>query len=96
MVASTLPHRSDMTWQDRSDCRNADDGDWEMEPDAQPSATNRAAIAVCAECPVRRECLDFALRTERPWPRWGIWGGATPRHRERIARPGRAGAEQTA
>jgi WhiB family redox-sensing transcriptional regulator len=27
---------------------------------------------VCHTCPVRRECLDFALRIREPY---GIWGG---------------------
>jgi WhiB family redox-sensing transcriptional regulator len=36
------------------------------------------AKAVCAACPVRRECLAFALRTEQVH---GIWGGTTPDER---------------
>jgi len=31
-----------------------------------------AAKAFCAECPVRDECLDTALRRREPW---GVWGG---------------------
>jgi WhiB family redox-sensing transcriptional regulator len=36
------------------------------------------AKAVCAACPVRRPCLDFALATRQPY---GIWGGMTPEER---------------
>lgn len=36
------------------------------------------ARQVCAECPVRRECLSAA--TERP-ERYGIWGGLTESER---------------
>ena len=32
------------------------------------------AKQVCAECPVRRECLDYSLRVNE---RLGIWGGLT-------------------
>jgi WhiB family transcriptional regulator, redox-sensing transcriptional regulator len=34
----------------------------------------REAKAVCANCPVRRECLDYALVTPRTL---GIWGSTT-------------------
>jgi WhiB family redox-sensing transcriptional regulator len=32
----------------------------------------RQAKAVCAECRVRKECLDYALKINEPH---GIWGG---------------------
>jgi WhiB family redox-sensing transcriptional regulator len=32
------------------------------------------AKAVCARCPVRQPCLDYALRREQSW---GVWGGLT-------------------
>lgn len=38
----------------------------------------RAARQVCAGCPVRDECLDWALTHHE---RWGIWGGFTARER---------------
>ena len=41
------------------------------------------ALAVCATCPVRAQCLEQALRDGE---RDGIWGGATPEERRRIAR----------
>jgi WhiB family redox-sensing transcriptional regulator len=30
------------------------------------------AKALCAQCPIRRECLDAALERQEPW---GVWGG---------------------
>jgi WhiB family transcriptional regulator, redox-sensing transcriptional regulator len=33
-----------------------------------------AAVAVCAACPVRRPCLEFALATG---PEFGVWAGLT-------------------
>lgn len=40
----------------------------------------RRAKSICAVCPVRRECLDFALKTQQAW---GVWGGLTSAERER-------------
>lgn len=41
------------------------------------------AKAICARCPVRRECLEFA-RTNEPID--GIWGGMTSQERQRARR----------
>jgi WhiB family transcriptional regulator, redox-sensing transcriptional regulator len=41
------------------------------------------AKAVCRVCPVRVECLEFALATGEAH---GIWGGASERERRRIRR----------
>jgi WhiB family transcriptional regulator, redox-sensing transcriptional regulator len=30
------------------------------------------AKALCADCPIRRQCLAAALEREEPW---GVWGG---------------------
>ncbi|KWX67636.1 WhiB family transcriptional regulator [Mycobacterium sp. NAZ190054] len=30
------------------------------------------AKALCADCPIRRECLNAALQRQEPW---GVWGG---------------------
>lgn len=47
------------------------------------------AKAVCAMCPVRKPCLDYALAFEggsEHGQRAGIWGGLTPRERHAIHR----------
>jgi len=36
------------------------------------------AKAICADCPVRSECLAFALRTRQSY---GIWGGVAEEER---------------
>ena len=41
------------------------------------------AKAVCARCPVRRQCLEFARAHE---PCYGVWGGTTLEERERARR----------
>jgi Transcription factor WhiB len=42
-----------------------------------------AAIAACAACPVRGECLELALRN---WAigQFGVWGGTVPAEREKL------------
>lgn len=40
--------------------------------------TARLAKRTCLDCPVRRECLIWALANDE---RWGIWGGIPERAR---------------
>ena len=39
------------------------------------------AKAVCAQCPVRSECLAWAIDTHQPH---GVWGGLDEQERERL------------
>lgn len=39
------------------------------------------AKAICAECPVQEECLEWAVETVEPH---GIWGGVSERGRRKI------------
>lgn len=39
------------------------------------------AKALCARCPVRQECLDFAIERGE---RFGVWGGLSERERRPI------------
>lgn len=41
------------------------------------------AQRICASCPVKQQCLDFAMRTREST---GIWGGTTPEQRIRALR----------
>jgi len=47
-----------------------------------------AALALCGRCPVRRDCLNFALTMEGGTTvvRDGVWGGVTPNRRQAIYR----------
>jgi WhiB family redox-sensing transcriptional regulator len=51
-------------------------------PSDAPSAAN-AAKAICAGCPVREECLSFALETAQAE---GVWGGMDAGERRRLRR----------
>ena len=46
-----------------------------------PRASEAAAKAVCARCPVREPCLHSALANREPI---GIWGGLTTAERQRL------------
>lgn len=50
---------------------------------ANNSPAARAAKAVCAGCPVRDLCLEYAVAHREPW---GIWGGMTAKEREALRR----------
>jgi len=80
----------DRMWRDRAACRGGGDPE-RFFPSAETGpayeAQVAAAKAVCTACPVRAECLTWAL-TELPY---GIAGGMTEdeRRRHRAARPSR-------
>lgn len=42
---------------------------------------SRPAKEICRGCPVRQECLDYALDTRQLY---GIWGGTSERERRRM------------
>jgi WhiB family redox-sensing transcriptional regulator len=47
---------------------------------------SRPARRVCAACPVRRPCLEWAVATGQ---RYGVWGGLSDRERKRWRRDAR-------
>jgi WhiB family transcriptional regulator, redox-sensing transcriptional regulator len=49
-----------------------------------------AVQRICVDCPVRVDCLEYALRHGIDQ---GVWGGASERQRRRIRRQRRALAE---
>lgn len=51
------------------------------------------AKTICGECPVRGQCLEFALRTHQDY---GVWGGRTEDERRAIRRARRAAARRVA
>jgi WhiB family transcriptional regulator, redox-sensing transcriptional regulator len=73
-----LPTQVD--WFDDAACRGADVD--VFFPVSEGDAVE--AKALCATCPVREECLDYAL-TMSPAPE-GVWGGLTRIERHRLVR----------
>ncbi len=74
-------------WQHRAACRGADSA-WFFAPNYfekryQKNAREAKAKAVCARCPVRTECLEYALRVGESH---GIWGGQNEMERRSMLR----------
>lgn len=64
-------------WVEQAACRGTDRRLWF--PPVGDRVTYVAAIAVCAECPVRQACLDYAVANRI---KFGVWGGLNE-HRRR-------------
>jgi WhiB family transcriptional regulator, redox-sensing transcriptional regulator len=75
-------------WRDQALCTQADPDLWFPEPGASP----RTAKLICSWCPVRVECLAWALDTNEPY---GICGGLTPLERHALSVRLAAEAEPT-
>lgn len=81
----------EMGWQYSAACRG-EDAEMFFAPNyferkEEKDVREAHAKTICARCPVRDECLEYALRNREPH---GIWGGlneserkALLRHRER-------------
>lgn len=66
-------------WREKAACRTVDQ-DLFYPPKGLPYEAAKAK-AVCASCPVRQDCLEYALANGE---RHGIWGGLAPRERHRL------------
>lgn len=73
-------------WMERGACVGMDTNKFypPSETDTR-SAYVTEAKAICKPCPVRTECLNWALRYEEQ----GLWGGTTQTERERMKNPER-------
>jgi WhiB family redox-sensing transcriptional regulator len=72
-------------WRSDAACRSADpELFFPISAFGQALEQVAEAKAICARCPVRRQCLAFALRTRQAH---GIWGGLTEEERDFIRRP---------
>lgn len=63
-----------LAWQDKALCAQTD-------PNAffpEKGESTKSAKSVCGSCPVRDECLEYALANNM---RFGIWGGLSEKQR---------------
>ena len=71
-------------WQIRAACRGMDASMF-FHPENERGSSRRRredkAKRVCSDCPVRRECLGWALSVHEPY---GIWGGLSPTERDEL------------
>ncbi len=68
-----------VTWRDFASCAETDPDEFFPEK----GGSTRPAIKVCQGCPVRAQCLEYALEHDE---RFGIWGGKSWEQRRRMRR----------
>lgn len=66
-----------LDWQSDARCNDADPEIFFPER----GGSSKAARAVCSQCDVRAECLEYALNNKE---QFGIWGGTSERERRRL------------
>ena len=72
-----MRYETDDSWMHRAACRGLD-------PDLfypERGAEGETAKGVCRRCPVKTQCLEYALAN---YEFFGIWGGESDRSRRRI------------
>jgi WhiB family redox-sensing transcriptional regulator len=79
----------DLSWQDEANCKGANADLFFPER----GASTRSAKAICRECEVRADCLEFAIVTGE---KFGIWGGMSERERRRVRRERQVAAARRA
>lgn len=67
----------DPEWMSAGLCAQVDGELWYPEK----GDSTRPAKKICAACPVRAECLDYALTRREAF---GVWGGLSPAERHRL------------
>lgn len=81
-----VPQDATWFWQENGACREVDPTLFFHPQNERGTARlhrDRSAKAVCADCGVRLECADYAIRAREPY---GVWGGLSEEDRERIYR----------
>lgn len=69
--------QQDLQWQGKARCL-------EVDPEIffpERGGSSKAARAVCNECEVRAQCLNYALSNRE---QFGIWGGTSERERRKL------------
>lgn len=74
-----------MQWQVKAACRGPQAAVFFPPPHFERKADRlereRRAKAICGECPVARDCLDYAMEINEPH---GIWGGLNENERRAL------------
>jgi len=73
------PERGDLSWQNQARCNDLDPNLFFP----RKSDEQKRVIRICLGCPVRLDCLQYAL--DMP-AEYGIWGGTTQEERQQLRR----------
>ena len=65
------------------ECRETDPEAWFPEQGGGHGAELKKVKAICARCPAKLQCLNYALAANE---QYGIWGGLTTSERKRLRR----------
>lgn len=68
------------SWRDQALCKTSET---QIDFFSEDKHVMKLAKSVCLKCVVAHECLTFAVKNHE---RFGIWGGFTPRERNKITR----------
>ena len=75
--ALAIPITEERPWAAFAVCRDRDpEAFFPVTPEGE-----RAAVRICQGCPVRQDCLEFALEARI---RFGVWGAMTEKQRHSL------------
>lgn len=77
-IIRAVTRRGNRDWRGRAACRGCDTNMWFPAKGDYLTPSTRAALSICASCPVRNECAAEAADNHE---RNGIWGGASVKRR---------------
>lgn len=87
----TVPEGDSGDWRQRAACRQSDPDLFFPIGDTGPAVQHaEAAKAVCRQCPVRVDCLEYALTSNQDA---GVWGGVTEEERRKLRRQRRSSGQ---
>lgn len=75
-------------WMQKAECKNHNPQMWWP---SKSEAPNPVAISICNRCPVKDECLEYAVQDPECH---GIWGGTSHKERIRIRRARRLDSQE--
>jgi WhiB family redox-sensing transcriptional regulator len=86
-VSSALkPVHDNWEWQYEGSCNGVDPESFFLEDNMRgknKSNKEQRAIAICNTCPVKKACLDHALKVPETY---GVWGGMNEESRSKLAK----------
>ena len=73
-------------WRSEASCLGMPPGEVDriFYPGSYSNKLTAEARAICATCPVKQDCLSFALSLRQGDDTYGIFGGTTPEERKQL------------